>query len=857
MNVRRIVGVLAAASISLLANSPADAATRARSLAESIFQDSQVRLSAGPNHTCHVKDDGTVRCWGLNDDGQLGDGTIVNRQSPVTVSGVFNAVGVAAGASHTCAVLADGRVWCWGDNSSGQLGDGTNVSRLTARIVSFVTNAVAVAAGGAHTCALLAHGSVSCWGRHPSGQHVLTPSTVGGLAGAVSITAAGAHTCVILVDTGLWCWGDNSFSQLGFHPSFARQFEPEPVPAGLGGVVAVAAGLNHTCAIARRGTVVCWGDNSAGQLGFGFTSGPASISDVSSAPAPVTNAIAIAAGASHSCAIVAAGTSALQPGTITRCWGFNGTGQLGDGTSTDRTAPVAVSGLVNAVAITAGTSLAGHSCALLADGGMRCWGRNVFGQLGTGHTSDALAPATVAGGGGSVLARAIAVGGNHTCAVRGNGTVSCWGDNGTGQLGDGTIVRRLSPVAVSGLTHVVGIAAGELHTCAILANGTAKCWGLNGNGQLGDGTLTNRLAPVAVSGLSGVVALAAGGDHTCALTVQSDVFCWGFNGSGQLGDGTTTRRLTPVKIGSFQARAIATGISHSCAIEDDTGVPFCWGSNSSGQLGDGTTTTRPVPTPLSFFDDIVAIAAGDSHSCALLADGSSRCWGSIAGQLVANSIVIAAGTGHSCAVVADGSARCWGDNTNGQLGDGTTTDRPFPALVTVLVFRRTVGGGGSLVPVSFGQMTQIAAGRRHTCAARANGAVHCWGDNFFGQLGDGTTAGKTRPVAVPSFTLNIDPLVTLRANSRIATVHVLATCEEGQQLHVDVTLTQGAVQSLGTAVGQCTGALERYRVIVPARGRSPFIDGGALVEAEAVFRDDGVIVDTQQWTRQVTIVREQ
>ena len=354
----------------------------------------------------------------------------------------------------------------------------------------------------------------------------------------------------------------------------------------------LAAGPLHTCALAANGSVRCWGDNGNGELGTG-----------SGAPRAVPVQVvglgsgmkAVAAKGDFSCALTAAGA--------VKCWGNNNHGQLGDGTISRRVVPVAVTGLNSGIqAIAPGDS---HACALTAAGGVVCWGNNSHGQLGDGTTTQRLAPVAVAGLDSGV--RAIAAGGDHTCAVTTAGAVFCWGDNVAGQVGDGTTEHRDMPVQVTGLgSGVQAISLGYYHSCALTSAGAVSCWGYAAVGALGDGstgdTNHDRLTPVAVVGLgSGVRAIAAGYEHTCALTTAGAVQCWGWNLGGQLGDGTTTQRLSPVPVTGLSSgvQAIAGGVYHTCALVTANAV-YCWGVNTSMQLGDGTTTQRLSPVAVQF-----------------------------------------------------------------------------------------------------------------------------------------------------------------------------------------------------------------------------------------------------------------
>ncbi|MEM7111123.1 MAG: cadherin domain-containing protein [Chloroflexota bacterium] len=312
-------------------------------------------------------------------------------------------------------------------------------------------------------------------------------------------------------------------------PTQAAQTDPP-----LGNITAVAAGVYHSCGLTSSGGVVCWGYNYNGQLGDGSTTErhtPVAVSGLSSGVS------ALAAGYYHTCAVTSSG------GVV--CWGYNYNGQLGDGSTTDHHTPVAVSGLSSGVSALAAGGY--HTCAVTSSGGVVCWGNNYHGQLGDGTTTERHTPVAVSGLSSGVSA--VAAGQYHTCAVTSSGGVQCWGRNIYGQLGDGTTTYRHTPVAVSGLSSgVSAVAASLYHTCAVTSSGV-ECWGLNHRGQLGDGSTTPSTTPVAVSGLSsGVSALAVGESHTCGRINSGGVQCWGYNYNGQLGDGSTTNRTTPVVV---------------------------------------------------------------------------------------------------------------------------------------------------------------------------------------------------------------------------------------------------------------------------------------------------------------------
>ncbi len=296
----------------------------------------------------------------------------------------------------------------------------------------------------------------------------------------------------------------------------------------------------------------------------------------------------------------------------------------------------------------------------------------------------------------------ISAGWNHTCAITGEGGVMCWGSNNEGQLGDGSRTNRLKPVSVKNLdARAVAVAAGWGHTCILTETGGVKCWGRNKSGELGNGTNQRSTEPVDVPGLTGIVAIAAGEYHTCAVTAQGGIKCWGSNDDGQLGDGSTETRMEPVDVAGINGvTGIAAGAAHTCARKEN-GEVWCWGKNDQGQLGDGSElVSRGVPEPVS--------------------------------GLTGGAAVLTAKGGHTCVLSGSGNIQCWGVNKFGQLGNGTFEDQSAPAPVTGLE------GPADIVSVGWSQ----------TCAVLNGGKLVCWGWNFYGQLGEGSTANRNHPVAV-------------------------------------------------------------------------------------------------------------
>lgn len=356
----------------------------------------------------------------------------------------------------------------------------------------------------------------------------------------------------------------------------------------------------------------------------------------------------IATSIAHTCAL----TKATDAGV--RCWGANVMGQLGDGTTEQRTSPVDVVGLSSGVkAVGVGDAF---SCALLTNGQVQCWGLNSVGQLGNNSVSSSSSPITVLDATTSTAltgATLLSVGAYHACAVLSSGGAKCWGGNVMGQLGDGSLTNRSMAVDVLGFTsNVKTIDAGSNHTClASLSPNRIYCFGRNDNYQLGDGTNTWSSVPVMVPGYSNAIEVSAGNQHSCARLDSGALICWGGNSEGAIGDGTTSTAQSPVTVinGGSPFERVSAGLAHTCATNQMDGKVTCWGRGEEGQNGDGGFNQRNSPTALNpILTAAIDISSGGYHACAWM----SRC-----------------------------SAMCWGSNSNGQLGDGTLNSSSIPIAI--------------------------------------------------------------------------------------------------------------------------------------------------------------------------------
>lgn len=708
-------------------------------------------VSAGYAHTLALTSTGAVYAWGANSAGQLGDGTLNPEQSPVKVqvpSGITMKM-VTAGWGHSAALSSTGSVYTWGANNRGQLGlPARQFSVLPLPVDLGGAKAASVSAGYQHSVATLSDGSALAWGDNSYGQlgagksATTLPSTVTpvpvqlGSAHVTSVAAGFAHT-LLLSDNGVaLATGDNHYGELGTGDHGAGTSSPVAValPAGstafavatssysltsfvLVPPVPTATTVTTTSTTVTRGQSVTFTATVAPNSGDGtvtFTSGDANTPLPGCVNLPV-HAV-IAAGYRATCS-----TAALPVGTTAISASYSGGAQY---TASDAT-------------------LAGGQQVTAVSGVATAWGGNGSGQLGDGSKTVRTAPVAVSFPPGTQVVQ-LAAGSNHALAILSDGSVYAWGDNTYGELGDGTNNSAKAPVPVTLPTGVVpvSVAAGALTSALLASDGTLYSWGLNNVGQLGNGSTTDALVPTPVDlpPATVVTAVALGAAHLLALTSTGAVYSAGGNTAGQLGTNSVSPTATPVPVhlpAGVSVAGVSAGQGHSLAVTSD-GAVLAWGDNSHGQLGTGTNNpaTVPVPTSLPSGGKVTAVSAGANHSLALAADGTVLAWGAndsgqlgvgtnqdgtapVAVTLPAGAQITAIGAGSrsSYALAADGSVLAWGDNASGAVGDGSTTMRLSPVSVhlptggsaTAIGSGDVSGSGYALVPRIADQLTVVSS----------------------------------------------------------------------------------------------------------------------------------------------------
>jgi len=565
------------------------------------------QVANGTSHSAAVKTDGTLWTWGVNTNGQLGDNTTTTRSTPVTTFlGGTNWKQVACGQNHTAAIKTDGTLWTWGQGSSGQLGDNIGIARTTP-VTTIVggSNWKQVSCGSNHTAAIKTDGTLWTWGLGANGQlgrnsdaaARRTPITTfaGGTNWADTATGAPEelytfggynYTVAIKTDGTLWAWGQGTSGQLGDNAAITRS---TPVTTFLGGTnwkQVGASGGSHVAAIKTDGTLWTWGANSNGQLGD-------NTAIARSTPVQTflggTDWKQVATGGNSTAAVKTDGTLWT--------WGQGTNGQLGDNTVISKSTPVQTStGGSDWKQVACGQT---HTAAIKTDGTLWTWGINTNGQLGDNTVITKSTPVQTSTGGSDW--KQVACGANHTAAIKTDGTLWTWGASTSGQLGDNTTISKSTPIQTStGGTNWKQVACGGQHTAAVKTDGTLWNWGQGTAGQLGDNTITNKCTPVTTfAGGTNWKQVACGFSHTMALNddgINKQLYVWGNNNGSQLGTNWLSLDLKPAQTfaGGTNWKQVSCGNAHTAAIKTD-GTLWTWGQGTSGQLGDNTVIAKSTP----------------------------------------------------------------------------------------------------------------------------------------------------------------------------------------------------------------------------------------------------------------------
>jgi RHS repeat-associated protein len=588
-----------------------------------------------------------------------------------------------------------------------------------------------------------------------------TYNQAGELASVAQTPTTGPHalidegadtTFLVRGDGSVTAAGANAHGQLGDGTTTERH-TPEAILALhnvrsiASGTNALGASTNDTLAVTWSGQLWGTGANTDGELGNGTTTGRSQFEQVSG----LANVAGAAEGENFSLAVESNGN--------VYSWGKNTNGELGLGNTTEEHTPQQITTLSNVTQVAA-TDASGF--ALKSNGTVWSWGYDGHGQLGNGETMNETSPHEIPGLTGVTQ---IAAGHQFVVAVKSNGTVWSWGANSSGKLGDGTTTEKLSPVEVKTPegVDITQVAAGRSFAAALSQSGTLYVWGSNSNGQFAngkEGATEESDVPVQITSISGATQIAAG-DLSLAAIVNGTLEVWGADGYGQLGDNTTANKDIPEQVNAFNEgtrTALTEGADTTFLVRDD-GRVMAAGANAHGQLGDGTTTERHTPEAILALHNVRSIASGTnalgaSSNDTLAVTWSGQLWGTGAntdGELgngtttarsqfeqisgLSNVIGAAEGENFSLAVESNGNIYSWGKNTNGELGLGTTTEEHTPQQITTL-----------------SNVTQIAATDASSFALESNGTVWSWGYDGHGQLGDGKTTSETGPHEIPGLT---------------------------------------------------------------------------------------------------------
>ena len=591
-------------------------------------------LESGSTHSCAIKTDNTLWCWGGNLFGQTGRGdfgaaNLVPIPAQVGVDEDWRQLSL--GGYISCAIKLDGSLWCWGES----LASADDIALSAPERVNDDIDWRSIDVGTYHACAIKVDGSLWCWGKNLDGQigigfstvdaYVPAPRRVGTDFDWLSVKAGGWHTCAIKTDNSLWCWGYNEYGQLGDSTQFYRD-TPFQIGARTDWVDLTLNGY-HTCASNKAGDVYCWGSNGYGELGGGEE--PRLGTQNSYVPILTDNNnnwLEVAAGYGHMCA--------SKTDNSVYCWGVNNAGQLGNQSYFLKAVPTEVVGNRDWRQFDT-TSSGDTACGIKTDNSLWCWGRGVEGQFGNGSSGNDVYSDIPLQVDNAVDWAQIAVAYTHVCAIKMNNSLWCWGESAFGKLGIGSgqdvNTYETSPRRVGLDSDWIYVATGGWHTCAIKANNSLWCWGSNDSSQVGNDLGTGAVeidVPVQVGANLDWASVYLGGLHSCALKLDGSAWCWGDNGSGQTGNNDSYFvDIIPFRVGPTDTwQQFSAGYQSSCAIKTDQSL-WCWGNNYIGQVGNGFISNAASQQEVSPGTTWKNVGIGEAQTCGIKTDGTLWCWG--------------------------------------------------------------------------------------------------------------------------------------------------------------------------------------------------------------------------------------
>ncbi len=676
------------------------------------------QVEAGYAHSCALRDDGQVYCWGRGRHGRTGLGTEadVARPEPVLSDARFEAL--ATGGSHTCALDSEGGLWCWGRGVYIGLPEVEN-----ALIPTLVDDGpfIELAAGNEHTCVITEANEVRCTGNNDFQEIGIANAddaprlvTVPDVA-ATKIAAGGGFTCILDQAGQASCWGRSLAERFG-----ADDPATSAVPALQGGpeFSELSAGQESVCGIARDSAVYCWGSSLYDRETRSDFERPGQISSE-------FEFVDVSTGKDFACAVAT--------NSLVFCWGSNYRARMGIGGHSSDPSTVREVTLVNTTEEFASVSAGAlHACGLTSAGHLRCWGREHHGATGRGELGYRTSPVPILS---ELKFVEISAGEYHSCGITSEGRVSCWGRDSYQAIGIQGSDEQPVPVVLADFDDASVIESVNSRNCVIDSSGAAFCWGDDSYGTLGNGRdVGDTETPGPVLGGLSFAAISMSRYATCGVTTDSQGACWGREGYlgadvGQVSE-PTILELHPEYVD------VAVGTTHGCGL-DLTGKVHCWGDGSQGQLGQGSRSDSafvPLPVNRNLPGPVVQIETLNSGSCALNNDGGLFCWGDrdVDGVSGSDSLLPApvrpdltfewvdASKSHVCAI-ASGDIYCWGQGGRGQLGHGLLRDEDEPVQVRGLP----------------DAATRVSVGDEHTCAIVGDGDVYCWGFGEFGMLGHG------------------------------------------------------------------------------------------------------------------------